>query len=75
MFSLLTSWLWAWRKSALDTGKTKYVFLCASKLQYEVNILLLTHKKKETMKSLVKNLRNVYKTKHSVAEVLDGPHS
>ena len=61
--------------SALDIGKTKYIFLCASKLQYEVNVLLLTHKKKGTMKSLVKTLRNVYKTKHSVAEGLDGPHS
>ena len=59
----------------IDTGKTKYVFLCASKLQWEVHILLLTHRKKGTMQSLVKNLRYVYKTKHSVAEGLNGPHS
>lgn len=40
--------------SALDIGKTKYIFLCSSKLQYEVNVLLLTHKKKGTMNHLSK---------------------
>lgn len=53
--------MWVWEEGYIRYRKNKVYFLGASKLQCKVDILPLTHKNKGTMKSLIKNLSNVWK--------------